>query len=77
MKISLLEPIGVPASVIERLSGRIKEQGHEFIYYDTKTTDISELKKRSAGSDIVMIANNPYPAEVVAAADQLKMISVA
>ncbi len=77
MKISLLEPLGVPAETIEDLAAGLKEKGHEFVYYDTKTTDKEELKKRSAGCDIVMIANNPYPAEVVEAADRLKMLSVA
>lgn len=77
MKISLLEPIGVPEKAIKELAAGLKEKGHEFVYYDTKTTDTEELKKRSAGCDIVMIANNPYPAEVVEAADKLKMLSVA
>lgn len=77
MKISLLEPIGVPAERIEELAKPLKEKGHEFVYYDTKTTDEEELKARSAGCDIVMIANNPYPKQVVESSDSLKMISVA
>lgn len=77
MKISLLEPIGVPESAIQELSAGLVEKGHEFVYYDTKTTDVEELKKRSEGCEIVMIANNPYPAEVVSASADLKMLSVA
>lgn len=77
MKIALLEPIGVSAGKIEELSAGIKAEGHEFVYYDTKTTDVEELKKRSNGCGIVMIANNPYPAEVIRASKDLKMISVA
>ena len=77
MKIALLEPIGVSKEVIDELSAPITEKGHEFIYYDTKTTDPAELAKRSEGCDIVMIANNPYPTEVVEKADALKMLSVA
>lgn len=77
MKISLLEPIGVSQVVLDELSQGLKDRGHEFCFYDTKTTDVEELKKRTAGCDIVMIANNPYPAEVVESADALKMISVA
>lgn len=65
MKIALLEPIGVSKEVIDELSAPITEKGHEFVYYDTKTTDQAELAKRSEGCDIVMIANNPYPTEVV------------
>lgn len=77
MKISLLEPIGVSQSVIDELSKGFKDNGHEFIYYDSKTTDVEELKKRSKDIDIVMIANNSYPSEVIESCDRLKMISVA
>lgn len=77
MKISLLEPLGVSGEMIKELAAPIIEAGHEFTYYDNKTTDVEELKKRSAGQDIVMIANNPYPREVVEASDSLKMIAVA
>ncbi|MFI3237823.1 MAG: 2-hydroxyacid dehydrogenase [Lachnospiraceae bacterium] len=77
MKISLLEPLAVPQAVISELSEGIISRGHEFHYYDTKTTDVTELIKRSDGCDIVMIANNPYPKEVIEASKELKMISVA
>ena len=77
MNISLLEPIGISKEAVEEFAAGLIEKGHEFTYYDTKTTDPEELKKRSAGQDIVMIANNPYPDEVVEAADSLKMIDVA
>jgi len=77
MNISLLEPLGVPAEKIEELAAGFRAQGHTFTYYDTKTTDLEELKRRSAGQDVVMIANNPYPDEVVRAADSLKLLAVA
>ena len=54
MNISLLEPIGVPEEMIESLAEGLKKQGHVFTYYDTKTTDVEELKRRSAGQEIVM-----------------------
>lgn len=74
MKISLLEPLGVPGEMIRELAQPLLDAGHEFTYYDTKTTDPEELKKRSAGQDIVMIANNAYPAAVVESADALKIL---
>ncbi|MGN1181270.1 MAG: 2-hydroxyacid dehydrogenase [Suilimivivens sp.] len=77
MKISLLEPIGIPAEAVKELSAELIREGHEFQYFDTKTTDKEELYERSKGSDIVMIANNPYPAEVIEKLENLKMISVA
>lgn len=77
MKISLLEPLGVPEETINTLAADLSAKGHTFCYYDTKTTDPQELIARSRGSEIVMIANNPYPAQVVEAADSLKMLDVA
>lgn len=77
MNISLLEPIGVSEEMIHSLSENLVKAGHSFTYYKEKTTDTEELKKRSKGQDIVMIANNPYPSEVVEAADSLKMLAVA
>lgn len=77
MNISLLEPLGISAAQIEAFAAPLKEAGHTFTYYDTRTTDVEELKRRSACQDIVMIANNPYPAEVVHSADALKMLAVA
>ena len=65
MKIALIEPLGVPEQTIDRLSAPLKDAGHEFVYFDTKTTDPAELARRSEG------------AEVVAGADALKMIAVA
>lgn len=77
MRISLLEPIGVTPELIEELSEPIRKAGHEFIYYPEKTTDPAELIRRSMGCEVVTIANNPYPDQVVLAADQLKMLNVA
>lgn len=77
MNISLLEPLGVPQSLIGELAKPIIMRGHKFTYYDTKTTDVAELIKRSRDQDIVMIANNKYPAEVVEASKDLKMLAVA
>ena len=77
MNIALLEPLGVPAETIDELSRPLIETGHNFTYYDTKTTAAAELARRSAGADVVMIANNPYPAEAFDGADALKMIAVA
>lgn len=77
MKISLLEPIGISEAAIQKLSEGLIAAGHEFKYYDTKTTEMEELIRRSQDSDIVMIANNPYPTEVIEKLEKLKMISVA
>ena len=77
MKIALLEPLGVPRDLIDALARPILEAGHEFIFYDTKTTDPEELKRRSQGCEVVMIANNPFPGEVVEACPELRLLNVA
>lgn len=77
MKVKLLEPLRVPESLIEELAQPIKDAGHEFVYYNEKTTDPKELAERSQDADIVMIANNPYPKEAFENAENLKLINVA
>ncbi len=77
MNISLLEPIGISKEEVNKLAKPIAKLGHSFTYYDNKTTDIDTLIKRSANQDIVMIANNPYPKEVIEKCPRLKMIAVA
>lgn len=77
MLVKLLEPLRVPKELIEELAEPIKERGHEFVYYEEKTTDSNELAERSKDADVVMIANNPYPAEVIEKLDNLKLINVA
>lgn len=77
MNISLLEPIGISEEMVYKLAEGFLREGHSFTYHDTKTADIEELKRRSKGQDIVMIANNPYPEQAVDAAESLKMMAVA
>jgi len=77
MKIRLLEPLGVSPEIIDELARKFSEQHHDFVWYPEKTTDIEELKRRSADADVLMIANNPLPDAVIDNAPNLKMISVA
>ena len=77
MKISLLEPIGIDGALMDELSAPLKAAGHEFVFYPEKTTDPSELYERAKDSDIVMIANNPLPNEVIEKCEKLKMLDVA
>lgn len=77
MNVSLIEPLRVPKELIFELAQPIKEMGHEFVYYDEKTTNPEELYDRSKEADIVMIGNNPYPKEVVLKLERTKLINVA
>ena len=77
MKITLLEPLGIPEEVLARYQSRLEKRGHQFTAYGEKNTDPAELIRRTGESEIVILANNPYPAEVVEAAPNLKMLDVA
>lgn len=77
MKISLLEPLRVSKEYIEELAEGIKALGHDFVYYEDKTTDAEELYQRSKDAEVVMIANNPYPKEVIDRLESTKLINVA
>ena len=77
MLVKLLEPLNVSDSIIEKLAEPIKQAGHEFVYYNEKTTHSAELARRSEGADVIMIANNPYPTEVIDQNANLKLINVA
>ncbi|WP_343756649.1 2-hydroxyacid dehydrogenase [Alkalibacterium iburiense] len=77
MKVKLIEPLRVPKETIEKLAQPILDKGHEFVYYEDKTTDPEELYERSKDADVLMIANNPLPNEVIDKLDQTKLINVA
>ena len=77
MKITLLEPLGISDDILETYATELRKKGNDFVAYDTKTSDPAELIVRTGDSDIVIIANTPYPDAVVKAAPNLKLLNVA
>lgn len=77
MNISLLEPLGVKAEVIDAFGQEMEKAGHSFTWYAEKAGSVDELIARSKDQEIIMIANSPYPAEVIEANPQIKLIAVA
>lgn len=77
MTISLLEPLGIHKELLESFAKEMQGAGHRFTAHDTKASSVEELIQRSQGQEIIMIANTPYPREVIAANPQIKMIAVA
>lgn len=77
MKITLLEPLGIPQSVLEGYKTRLEAAGHTFTSFDTKTADPAEQSARLGDSDAVIIANTPFTAPVIAGAPNLKFVDVA
>mgnify|MGYP000038315048 CR=1 FL=1 len=77
MKITLLESLGIPTQVLTQYRAAIEAQGHTMTIYHERTTDPDELLRRTGDSDVVILGNTPYPAQVVSAAPQLKLVNVA
>lgn len=77
MKITILEPLGVEKEELEGIAKQLTEKGHELEIFEEITTDIEELKKRVENTNILIVANSPLKGEVIKAAKELEMISVA
>jgi len=77
MKIVMIEPINISTMKIKEFRQRLEANGHELIDYSNRAEDMEEMIKRTKEADILIIANQPLPAEVINAAENLKMISVA
>lgn len=76
MKIAILESLGISKEELDQRMKPFMDQGHTFYIYE-KTNDFDTLKKETMGMDAVILANMPYPDEVILAGDQLKYIDVA
>lgn len=77
LKITVLEPLGVSEEDLRVIAKPITDNGHILILHSDKTSDVDVLKVRIKDSDILVIANSPLKREVIEAAENLKMISVA
>ena len=61
MKITLLEPLIIPDSVLDGYLDALRAAGHTVTAYDTRSTDPAELSRRIGDSDIAIIGNTPLP----------------
>lgn len=76
MKIVLLESLGCSPELMEKNEKKLAKLGHQFIVHE-KNTDLEVLKTRVKGADVIMLANMPFPADVLAADNEAKFIDVA
>lgn len=76
MKIVMLQSLGISVDKLESLQKPFLELGHEFEAYADPADD-ETLKARVKNADILIVANMPLSGAVIAAAEQLKFISVA
>ncbi|MFW6295520.1 MAG: 2-hydroxyacid dehydrogenase [Halanaerobium sp.] len=77
MKIVMIEPINISMSKMEEYRIRFESEGHQLEAYSTRAESDEEMIKRAEDADILIIANQPLPAEVINSCKKLKMISVA
>ena len=77
MKLVVLEPLGVEKETLLALAEEKLGDRAEITVYDTRETDITKMAERAAEADILVLANQPLPEEVVRECKNLKMISVA
>ncbi len=76
MKIAILESLGVSQAKLEAEMQDLRAQGHTFACYE-RTLDADTLKGECADADAVILANMPFPADVIRACPKLKYIDVA
>ena len=76
MKAVLLEDLGCSDELVKKNMEKLNSLGHELKIYP-KTSDLDKLKAEVADADIIMLANMPLSAEVLAAATKAKFIDVA
>lgn len=77
MKIVMLEPIGINEKSLNNFTERLKEFGHEFIFYNDRIEDEKIIIERAKEAEIIIITNLPLSARVIKSCLKLKMISVA
>lgn len=77
MKIVQIEPLGITDEQLKSLVEKLENNGDEYIAYDSRETDTDKLIERVKDADVVVLANQTFPAEVVEKCEKLKMISVA
>lgn len=77
MKMVIIEPLGVSEDNLLNMARNLLGNKMEIVYYNTRTTDTSELIERGKDADIIVEANLPLNSEVINGCKNLKLLSVA
>ena len=77
MKISVLEPLGIPNDKLVSLIKAASPCEVEVMTHDDRCEDEQTLVYRSDGADIVVLSNIPYPRAVMEQCPSLRYICVA
>ena len=62
MKIAVIEPIGVDTKLLETLAAKLSPEV-TLTCFESRTGDSEELIRRGKDADIIVLANQPLPAE--------------
>lgn len=73
--VAIIEPLGVNEQLVRDLMDEIP--GITYEYYTERSVDQAVLAQRAHGADVLVVANAPVSKEVLAAAPNLRMVSVA
>lgn len=77
MKVHIIEPLNVDQSIIENYSNELERNGFSVKQWSDRVEDAPTLIERCHEADVLIFSNIPFPAEVINACRNLKMISVA
>ncbi len=77
MKIVVIEPLGVKQEALDTLASESLPQGAEVVYYANRAGSTQELIERGKDADVIIVANQPLPAEAIRGFEKLKLLSVA
>lgn len=76
MRIVMLEPLGVSEDKIRELAKPFLDNGNKLVFCEKVLTEEEKIE-RAKDADVFIIANAPLTANVINAAENLKMVSVA
>ena len=77
MKVTFLEPLGIPQEQLKAMVESSLGELVEATYYDTRAEDAETLTERSKGADCVVLSNIRYGEDIISQLPDLKMICVA
>ncbi|HOO64712.1 MAG TPA: NAD(P)-dependent oxidoreductase [Synergistaceae bacterium] len=77
MKISILESLGLEKNILEKIVLPLKERGHQVAIWESLPENSEDLVARAEGAEALIIANMPFPDDVIRRLPTLKMLSVA
>jgi len=77
MKIVFVEPIEITARQAAEYVKTFKNQGHELVIYPDRNEDVTELAKRGADAEIIVVSNLSVPKSLLDAWGKLKYLIAA